>query len=57
MEGKLPLLKCESWGHAAALMQHFMNNKQQLEQYRLAILISWTKYKMDLKERVRQWST
>jgi len=56
LEGKLPLLKLESWGHAAALMQHFMQNKEQLEQYRLAVLISWTKYKMDLKERVRQWA-
>ena len=56
LEGKLPLLKLESWGHAAALMQHFMQNKEQLEQYRLAVLISWTKYKMDLKEKVRQWA-
>ena len=57
MEGKLPLLKLESWGHAAALMQQFMQDKAQLEKYRFAVLVSWAKYKMDLKEKVRQWFT
>ena len=54
-EGKLPFLELESWMHAAALMQHFENNKEQMEKYRLSILISWTKYKMELKEKVRLW--
>ena len=57
IEGKLPLLKLESWGHAAALMQQFMQDKEQLEKYRFAVLVSWAKYKMDLKEKVRQWAT
>jgi GR25 family glycosyltransferase involved in LPS biosynthesis len=57
LEGKLPLLNLESWNHAAALMQHFMQNKEQLEQYRIAVLVSWTKLKMELKEKVRQWAS
>ena len=53
--GQMPFLKLDSWMHAAALMQHFQTNKEQLEEYRKSILISWTRYKMGLKERVRVW--
>ena len=53
--GQIPFLKIDSWMHAAALMQHFQTNKEQLEEYRKSILISWTRYKMGLKERVRVW--
>ena len=54
-EGKMPFLKLDSWMHAAALMQHFETNKEQMENYRRSILISWANYKMGLKEKVRLW--
>ena len=54
-EGKMPFLKLDSWMHAAALMQHFETNKEQMENYRRSILISWANYKMGLKEKVRVW--
>jgi hypothetical protein len=34
------------------IMQHFMTNKEQLEKYRLAILMSWASFKQTLKEKV-----
>ena len=52
---QIPFLKLESWMHVAALMGHFMSNKEQLEHYRMAILVSWAKYKMGLKEKIRMW--
>jgi len=53
--GQMPFLKIDSWMHAAALIQHFQTNNEQLENYRKAVLISWSRYKMGLKERVRVW--
>ena len=51
----LPFLKLETWEHAAALMQHFQKNPEQMEQYRSLILCSWANYKAQLKEKVRAW--
>ena len=53
---EMPFLKLQNWEHAAALLQHFEKNQEQMEQYRNAVLISWAKYKMGLKEKVREWS-
>ena len=53
---EIPFLKLQNWEHAAALLQHFQKNLEQMEQYRTAVLISWAKYKMGLKEKVRVWS-
>jgi hypothetical protein len=52
---EIPFLKIESWTQAAALMQHLLNDKQQMEQYRKTLLMTWAKYKMGLKERVKAW--
>jgi GR25 family glycosyltransferase involved in LPS biosynthesis len=52
---EIPFLKIDSWEQASALMHHLINDKEQMEQYRKTLLISWAKYKMGLKERVRFW--
>jgi hypothetical protein len=39
----------------AALMQHFQKNPEQMEQYRMNLLIAWAKYKATLKEVLRKW--
>ena len=52
---ELPLIKLEGWNHVAALMQHFQKNPEQMEQYRMTLLIAWAKYKATLKEGVRNW--
>jgi biotin-(acetyl-CoA carboxylase) ligase len=57
LDGKIPFLKMQNWDHAAALMHHFRENVAQMEDYRRAILVSWAKYKMELKEKVRVWLT
>jgi GR25 family glycosyltransferase involved in LPS biosynthesis len=57
LDGKIPFLKMQNWEHAAALMHHFRENIEQMEDYRRAILVSWAKYKMELKEKVRIWLT
>jgi GR25 family glycosyltransferase involved in LPS biosynthesis len=49
------LLKTTGVEHAAGIMDYFSKNVEQMEQYRMAILISWAKYKAELKERVRVW--
>jgi len=51
----IPFLKIETWDQAAGLMLHFSNDKEQMEQYRRTLLMTWSKYKMGLKERVRLW--
>jgi hypothetical protein len=52
-KNQIPFLKLENWGHAAALLQHFSKNPEQMEQYRNAILVSWANYKRSLKETIR----
>jgi GR25 family glycosyltransferase involved in LPS biosynthesis len=52
---ELPLIKLEGWAHVAALMQHFQKNPEQMEQYRMNLLIAWAKYKATLKEVLRKW--
>ena len=52
---EIPFLKLPSWEYTAGLLQHFQQNVDQMEKYRASILISWAKYKMGLKERVRKW--
>ena len=52
---EVPFLKIDSWEQAAALMHHLLNDKGQMEQYRKTLLITWAKYKMGLKEKVRSW--
>lgn len=52
---EIPFLKLQGWEHAAGIMDYFSKNLEQMEQYRMAILISWAKYKAGLKERVRMW--
>jgi GR25 family glycosyltransferase involved in LPS biosynthesis len=52
---EIPFLKLQGWEHAAGIMDYFSKNVEQMEQYRMAILISWAKYKAGLKERVRVW--
>ena len=51
----IPFLKLQSWDHAAALMQHFQNNAEQLEEYRNLLLTSWTNYKVQLKDKINSW--
>ena len=55
--GEIPFLKLQGWEHVAALIQHLVKNPEQMEQYRGALLTSWTRYKAGLKERVKQWLT
>jgi len=52
---EIPFLKIDSWEQAAGLMQHLLNDKEQMEQYRKTVLMTWAKYKMGLKEKVRVW--
>jgi hypothetical protein len=52
---EIPFLKIDSWEQATSLMHHLLNDKGQMEQYRKTLLMSWAKYKMSLKERVRLW--
>jgi hypothetical protein len=52
---EIPFLKLQGWEHAAGIMDYFSKNLEQMEKYRMAILISWAKYKVGLKERVRLW--
>jgi GR25 family glycosyltransferase involved in LPS biosynthesis len=52
---EVPFLKIDTWEQAAGLMHHLLNDKEQMEQYRKTLLMTWAKYKMGLKERVRQW--
>lgn len=52
---EIPFIKLESWAQAAALMQQLLNDKQQMEHYRKTLLMTWAKYKMGLKERVKTW--
>jgi hypothetical protein len=52
---ELPFLKIQSWGHATGLLQHFQQNPEQMEGYRRNILTGWAKFKIGLKDRVRQW--
>jgi len=52
---EIPFLKLTSWDYAAALLHHFQQNPEQMEKYRATILVSWAKYKIGLKEKVRQW--
>jgi biotin-(acetyl-CoA carboxylase) ligase len=52
---EIPFLKLQGWEHVAGIMDYFSKNVEQMEQYRMAILISWAKYKAGLKERVRLW--
>ncbi len=53
--GFLPFLNLQSWDHVAALMVHMTQNPELMENYRKAVLIGWSRYKMELKERVRKW--
>jgi hypothetical protein len=57
LEGVIPFVQLNNWEHAAALMHHFIHNPEEMDSYRKTILLTWTKYKMDLKERVRKWIT
>jgi hypothetical protein len=52
---EIPFLKIDSWEQAASLMHHLLNDKEQMEQYRKTLLMTWAKYKMGLKEKVRVW--
>ena len=50
--GMLPFIKIDHWEHAAALMQHLIENKTILEQYRKAILFGWSEFLKVLKQKV-----
>ena len=52
---EMPFLKIDSWEQAAVLMNHLLRDKEQMEQYRKTLLMTWAKYKMGLKEKVRTW--
>jgi len=52
---EIPFLKIYGWEQAVPLMQHLLNDKEQMEQYRKTLLMTWAKYKMGLKEKVRVW--
>ena len=54
---EVPFLKLPEWNDVAGILHHFKENPEQMDKYRKAILISWAKYKMGLKERVRLWLT
>ena len=51
-EGSIPFITIQSWEHAAALMQHLTSNPPVMEQYRKAILHSWSQYLQRLKDKV-----
>jgi len=52
---EIPFLKIDNWDQATAIMHHLLNDKEQMEQYRKTLLMTWAKYKMGLKEKMRQW--
>jgi len=51
----IPFLKLHGWDNAAGLIKHFQENPEQMESYRNALLVGWSKYKMELKEKVAKW--
>jgi GR25 family glycosyltransferase involved in LPS biosynthesis len=51
-EGSIPFITIQSWEHAAALMQHLTSNPPVMEQYRKAILHTWSQFIQRLKEKV-----
>ena len=51
-EGSIPFITIQSWDHAAALMQHLTSNPPVMEQYRKAILHTWSQFIQRLKEKV-----
>jgi len=52
---EIPFLKIESWNHAAGVLDHFIKNPEQMEQYRMTVLVAWGKYKASLKTRITAW--
>ncbi len=52
---EIPFLKLPSWNDAAAIMHHFKENPDQMEKYRMTILIAWANYKKRLENKVAAW--
>ena len=55
LNNEIPFLKLPSWNDAAAIMHHFKENPDQMEKYRMTILIAWANYKKRLENKVAAW--
>ena len=51
----IPLLKVNNWNNALEIMQHFIKNPEQMENYRNIILLSWSKFKVTLQDKIKVW--
>jgi hypothetical protein len=55
VESGIPFLKTSTWEKVADLIEHFMKNPTQLEQYRKSIYDGWLSYKKVLQGKVQAW--
>lgn len=51
----IPFLKTDTWEEVAELIEYFLKNPVQLQEYRNYILSAWAKYKNKLKLSVAKW--
>lgn len=54
LQNEIGLLPVSSWAEAAALLQHFMKEKEVLEGYRNTVLIRWKMWKERLGVSIRK---
>ena len=54
LQNEIGLLPVSSWNEAAALVQHFLREKEVMEGYRNTVLIRWKMWKGKLSEQVRK---
>ena len=52
---KFPFIIVEGWQYVPGILTELMKNPEQMNQYRMSLLMWWASYKMELKERVRVW--
>lgn len=54
-DSMIPFLKTETWDDVAKLIQHFIKNPVQMNQYQYSILSAWNKYKDRLGLSIKKW--
>jgi len=54
-DSMIPFLKTETWDDVAELIQYFIKNPVQMNQYQTSILSAWNKYKDRLGLSIKKW--
>jgi GR25 family glycosyltransferase involved in LPS biosynthesis/glycosyltransferase involved in cell wall biosynthesis len=51
----IPFLKTETWEEVAELVEYFLKNTTEMDNYRNDILSAWTTYKAKIKLSIEKW--